>query len=52
MNTPRRWMRNLVSDLFGVQGDMNILWTPHIPVIYVNNPKSGCSTIKHSLKEA
>lgn len=52
MNTPRRWMRNLVSDLFGVQGDMNILWTPHIPVIYVNNPKSGCSTIKHSLKAA
>ena len=52
MNTPRRWLRNVVSDLFDVQGDMTILWTPHMPVIYVNNPKSGCSTIKHSLKAA
>jgi hypothetical protein len=52
MITPRRWLRNLVSDLFGVQGDIDILWTPHEPIIYVNNPKSGCSTIKHSLKAA
>ena len=52
MITPRRWLRNLISDLFGVQGDIDILWTPHEPIIYVNNPKSGCSTIKHSLKAA
>jgi len=52
MNTPRRWLRNVVSDLFDVQGDMTIFWTPHEPIIYVNNPKSGCSTIKHSLKAA
>jgi len=52
MNNPRRWLRNIASDFFRVQGNMDIVWTPQIPVIYVSNPKSGCSTIKHTLKEA
>ena len=36
----------------GVQGDLQIWWTPELPIIYVSNPKSGCSTIKNSLKQA
>ena len=35
-----------------VQGDLQIWWTPDLPIIYVSNPKSGCSTIKNSLKQA
>ena len=31
---------------------MRFCWTPEIPIIYVNNPKCGCSTIRHSLKAA
>jgi hypothetical protein len=31
---------------------MDIWWTPDLPLIYVGNPKAGCSTIKQSLKAA
>jgi len=48
----RHWVRNALGQLAGVQGDLQIWWTPEIPVIYVSNPKSGCSTIKDSLKAA
>ncbi len=48
----RRWIRNALGQWTGVQGDLQIWWTPEIPVIYISNPKSGCSTIKHSLKAA
>ncbi len=48
----RRRIRNTLGQLIGVQGDLQICWTPEIPVIYVSNPKSGCSTFKHSLKAA
>ena len=48
----RRWVRNAVGQLVGVQGDLQIWWAPEIPIVYLSNPKSGCSTIKHSLKAA
>lgn len=38
--------------MVGVQGDMQICWTPDLPVVYITNQKSGCSTIKQSLKKA
>jgi hypothetical protein len=31
---------------------MQIVWTPRLPVVYISNPKAGCSTIKQSLKAA
>ncbi len=52
MRFNRRWLRNFVGHLIGVQGDLQVWWTPGLPLVYIANPKSGCSTIKHSLKEA
>jgi hypothetical protein len=48
----RRWIRNAIGEWIGVQGDMQIWWPPEMPIVYVSNPKAGCSTIKHSLKAA
>jgi hypothetical protein len=48
----RRWIRNALGQWVGVQGDLQIWWTPEIPIVYLSNPKAGCSTIKHSLKAA
>lgn len=36
--------------MIGVQSDLQIWWPPNLPVVYISNPKAGCSTIKHSLK--
>jgi hypothetical protein len=52
MHFSRRWLRNAVGGLLGVQGDLQVWWTPHLPLVYIANPKAGCSTIKHSLKVA
>lgn len=51
MRGTRRKLRNFVADIAGVP-DVQICWTPQIPIMYINNPKAGCSTIKHSLKLA
>jgi len=48
----RRRIRNYLLDFIGVQGNMQIWWTPEMPVLYVGNPKAGCSSIKQSLKAA
>lgn len=48
----RRQLRNFVGRVVGIQPDMQIWWTPELPVIYVAVPKAGCSTIKQSLKTA
>lgn len=52
MRDTRRRFRIFLGQFVGVQGDLQIWWTPQIPVVYIGNPKAGCSTIKHSLKEA
>jgi len=52
MRHVRRRMRNFLAQLAGVQPDLQIWWTPGFPIIYISNPKCGCSTIKHSLKAA
>ncbi len=52
MKSVRRKIRYLASRLVGVQGDIALLWNRDLPIIYVNNPKSGCSTIKHTMKKA
>lgn len=46
----RRGLRNRLGRLIGIQADMHIWWAPELPVMYVCNPKAGCSSIKHSLK--
>jgi hypothetical protein len=48
----RRKLRNYLGRLVGIQADMHVWWTPELPLIYVSNSKSGCSTIKQSLKTA
>jgi hypothetical protein len=52
MKHRRRQLRNLIGRYVGVQADMQIWWPPEIPVVYIGNPKAGCSTIKQSLKTA
>lgn len=52
MSSARRRLRGVIADVMGVSGDQTIYWTPDIPIIYIGNPKAGCSTIKHSLKLA
>lgn len=47
----RRWLRDRVAEKMRVQGDLQIWWTPELRIVYVSNPKSGCSTIKNSLKQ-
>jgi hypothetical protein len=36
----------------GVCADNKVLWTPDLPIVYMDNPKSGSTTIKNSLKQA
>jgi hypothetical protein len=48
----RRWIRRRVAERIGVHEDLQVWWTPELPIVYVSNPKSGCSTIKNSLKQA
>ena len=52
MSDARRRLRGIIADLMGVPGDQKIFWTPSLPIAYMDNPKSGCRTIKHSLKQA
>lgn len=48
----RNSVRNLIGRLCGAQNDMDVLWATNLPIIYVNNPKCGCSTMKRSLRKA
>lgn len=52
MRLTRRGLRNYLGHFIGIQADMNIWWTPELPVVYIANPKAGCSSIQHSLKAA
>ncbi|MFA5898549.1 MAG: sulfotransferase family 2 domain-containing protein [Hyphomicrobium sp.] len=52
MRVSRRGLRNYLGRYIGIQADLNIWWTPGLPVVYVANPKAGCSSIQHSLKAA
>jgi len=52
MGNPRRLIRQLCAAALGVQKDVELWWTPELPVVYVNNPKCGCSTVKNSLRQA
>jgi hypothetical protein len=48
----KRSVRGVISDALGVSADNKLLWAPDLPIVYVDNPKCGSTTIKHSLKEA
>lgn len=52
MRKVRRFIRRWVSSALGLRGYVDLWWTPQPPVVYVNNPKCGCSTVKNSLKQA
>lgn len=52
MRHVRKYLRILGGQIVGVQPDMHIWWTPHLPIVHVANSKAGCSTINHSLKSA
>ena len=42
----------MISDSMGVLANNKLIWTPDVPIVYVDNPKCGSSTIKNSLKRA
>ena len=48
----KRRLRGIISDMMCVNADNRLIWAPNVPVVYVDNPKSGSTTIKHSLKQA
>ena len=48
----RRTIRRCLASVLGLPGHMDLWWTPQLPVVYVNNPKCGCSTVKNTLKQA
>lgn len=52
MRKTRRRIRRWFASALGLPGHVDIWWTPQLPVVYVNNPKCGCSTVKNSLKQA
>ena len=52
VSRPRRLFRRCVAIAYGLKGYLDIWWTPQLPIVYINNPKSGCTTIKNSLKLA
>lgn len=52
MKPSKRRLRNIISDAMGVRADNKLVWAPGIPIVYMDNPKSGSTTIKHSLKKA
>ena len=52
MRHARKYFRMGIGSLFGIQPDMQIWWTPELPIIHVANPKAGCSSINQSLKSA
>lgn len=48
----RNSVRHFAGKLLGTQNDMTLVWATNMPIIYVNNPKAGCSTMKTSLRMA
>lgn len=52
MKPGKRRVRGIISDAMGVCADNKVLWAPDLPIVYIDNPKSGSTTIKNSLKQA
>lgn len=52
MRRYRRWIRRCFASVLGLKNEVELWWTPQLPIVYVNNPKCGCSTVKYSLKQA
>lgn len=52
MRKTRRLIRRIFASALGLRKDVELWWTPQLPIVYVNNPKCGCSTVKNSLKQA
>jgi hypothetical protein len=52
MRRSRRWIRRCFASILGLRNEVELWWTPQLPIVYVNNPKCGCSTVKNSLKQA
>lgn len=52
MKHPKRRLRDLIAEAMGVTASNRMIWTPDVPIIYVDNPKAGSTTIKFTLKQA
>jgi hypothetical protein len=52
MKPSKRRLREYIANAMGVRADNKLVWAPGVPIIYMDNPKSGSTTIKHSLKQA
>lgn len=52
MSKARHLIRKFFASALGANGAIQLWWTPELPVVYINNAKCGCSTIKNSLRRA
>lgn len=52
MKPSKRILRNVISDAMGVNAANKLVWAPDLPIVYVDNPKCGSTTIKNTLKQA
>ena len=52
MKPPIRQLRDLIAEKMGVTATNRVIWAPDVPIIYMDNPKAGSTTIKFSLKQA
>jgi len=52
MKPSKRILRNVISDAMGVNAANKLVWAPDLPIVYVDNPKCGSTTIKNTLKHA
>lgn len=52
MKPSKRILRRVISDAMGVNAHNKLVWAPDLPIVYVDNPKCGSTTIKHTLKQA
>ena len=52
MRAFRRKIRTAARSILGAAHDIELMTSPSLPFVYVNNPKSGCSTIKAAITQS
>lgn len=52
MKPSKRILRRVISDVMGVNAHNKLIWAPDVPIVYIDNPKCGSTTIKNTLKQA
>ena len=52
MKPSKRILRRVISDAMGVNAHNKLIWSPELPIVYVDNQKCGSTTIKNTLKQS